>query len=268
MRSRCWCSRLGVFFALGRPFRACASSARRVRHAGWVRPRGDRRSCRAARAKAPRPYDGQRPTLAGASRVTTSRAGRACRPPATETRPRPARPPARAGPRPRRTGSRAGRRGRPRATCGRDRLEAGGGREPFERPDEHCELEVGLRHAVREATDTPAMRSTGSHSTTSPAPGSPYQGRPSAASLSSSSRKRSSGAADLRAPSRPARRHGAAPPGAGRACTAEAHRVPTPSSRRQNASAATSHARRERTRRVRGRLGDAVRADDARPGHR
>ena len=74
-----------------------------------------------------------------------------------------------------------------------ERLAVGRGREPgrvrkaLESADEHGQLEVGVRHAVRGGHHAGRL-STASQVTTSPGPGSPYQERPSAPAGSSSSR--------------------------------------------------------------------------------
>ena len=95
---------------------------------------------------------------------------------------------ARAGRRRRRTGSLGGRTGRPRATPGRAPTRSGP-RPPGPRAPVRARPARGMPARPDEAPrQTPARRRTGSHSSSSAAPGCPYQGRPSAISLSSSSR--------------------------------------------------------------------------------
>ena len=143
-----------------------------------------------------------------------------------------------------RAGCRAGRRGPAQSDERvRRRVEARRVGEALERAHEHGQLEVGLRDAVRRRLHAGARRA--------PAPtrrarrrrarrtrSGPRPGRPRARAGSGRAAPRA-----RRARSRRGRRRGGAPPRGRRPCTARPRPCAQRSSRRQNASAATSQAR-------------------------
>ena len=149
-----------------------------------------------------------------------------------------------------RAGSRAGRTGRPRASRGSGLASnPTAADEPFERADQHGELEVGGGDAVGEATSTPARASTGSQSISSACPGSPNHERPSAAlglelEQVAAERLLEPGEGAARRVRRQPAAPRPAPPGVDGSASPRAQR----SSSRQNASAAVlEHARAGRS---------------------
>ena len=144
---------------------------------------------------------------------------------------------------------RSKRPGPERVAVGR-RLEPRRVGEALERADEHGELQVGVRDAVRRSDDAGSLED-GVPLDDLTRPGSPYQERPSApCRLELEQVATRAAARGPRAPSRLARRPGGRPPGAARACRARARPSPSARGGRQKASPATSLAVSERIRRA------------------